>query len=162
MTARARLVGGVGVLLALVGMASPVGARRSGAPGEDAKRAEVTNEKKRLVGVWKLVACEAEGKKVPDAVLKGEVVRWRISGESVEVTVENENKGVDRYSLDPTTKPKAIDLTDKKGRRTPGIYSLDGDKLKVCINEGGKERPKDFVSKPMTHLSVWVFEREKR
>jgi uncharacterized protein (TIGR03067 family) len=76
--------------------------------------------------------------------------------------VDNEGKGEDKYTLDPTTSPKAIDLTDKAGHRTPGIYLLEVDTLKVCRNEGGKERPKKFVSRPNTHLSAWVFKREKR
>jgi uncharacterized protein (TIGR03067 family) len=108
------------------------------------------------------VSCEAEGENVPEKILKGEVVRWTITEKAITSTVDGEGKGEDKYTLDPTARPKAIDLTDKEGRRTPGIYSLDGDTLKVCLNEGSKERPQVFASKPDTHLSVWVFKREKR
>jgi uncharacterized protein (TIGR03067 family) len=108
------------------------------------------------------VSCEAEGEKVPEAILKGEVVRWSITEKTITSTVDGEGKEEDHYTLDPTARPKAIDITDKDRRRTPGIYSLDGDTLKVCMNEGRKERPTAFASKQGTHLSVWVFKREKR
>ena len=95
-----------------------------------------------FLGVWRLVLCEAEGERVPETILKGEVVRWAITKNTITSTVDGESKEKDKYTLDPTAHPKAIDLTDKEGRRTPGIYSLEGDILKVCLNEGGKERPK--------------------
>ena len=44
-------------------------------------------------------------------------------------------------------KPKTMDLVMKKGDRSetvPFIYELDGDKLKLCWNEPGKERPTTF------------------
>jgi uncharacterized protein (TIGR03067 family) len=128
----------------------------------DTKNAAIKKERRKLVGTWKLVSCEAEGEKVPAEILKGEVVRWRITESAIISTVNNEGKGEDKYTVDPTTSPKVIDLTDKGGRRTPGIYLLKGDTLKVCLNEGGKDRPQEFASKPDTHLSVWVFKREKR
>jgi uncharacterized protein (TIGR03067 family) len=143
MTVMALLAAGVGL-----GMGS-----------DDTKDAAIKKGRRNLVGTWKLASCEAEGKKVPDEILKGEVVRWRINESTIISTVDGEGKGEDKYTLDPTTSPKAIDLTDKEGRRTPGIYLLEGDTLKVCLNEGGKERPREFASKPGTHLSVWVFKR---
>src|SRR5262249_30337498 len=135
---------------------------RLGMGADDTKDAAIKKEKKNLVGTWKLVSCEAEGEKVPEKILKAEVVRWRITESTVISTVDSEVKGEDKYTLDPTTSPKAIDLTDKEGRRTPGIYLLEGHKLKDCLNERGKDRPKEFASKPESHLSVWVFKREKR
>lgn len=133
----------------------------SGGVADDAKDAAIRKEKKNFVGTWKLVSCEAEGEKTPEEILKGEVVRWRITDDTIFSTVENENIGEDKYALDPSASPKTIDLADKEGRRTPGIYLLEGDTLKVCMNEGSKDRPKEFASRPDTHLTVWVFKREK-
>ena len=137
-------------------------AKNSATAATDAHEEAVRREKKNLIGVWKLVSCETEYGKVPEAILKGEVVRWTITDSTIASTVEKEDKGEDKYTLDPTTNPKAIDLIDKQGHRTPGIYSLDDDTLKVCIDEGSEERPKVFASKPDTHLSVSVFKRERR
>jgi uncharacterized protein (TIGR03067 family) len=122
----------------------------------------VKQEKKNLTAVWKLVSSETKGEKVPERILKGEVVRWTITDSTIAVTVEKESKGEDKYRLDPTASPKTIELKDKDGHRTPGIYSLDGDTLKVCIDEGSEERPKVFASKPDTQLSVLTFKRVRR
>jgi uncharacterized protein (TIGR03067 family) len=160
----------MGIVVVLAGVGSPVGSRpladaqapiTPGTP-QDAKEAAIKKEKEKLIGVWKLVSCGAQGERVPEKILKGEVVRWAITEKTITSTVGGQGKGEDKYTLDPTAHPKAIDLTDREGRRTPGIYSLDDDTLKVCLNEGGEERPKVFASKPDTHLSVWVFRREKR
>jgi uncharacterized protein (TIGR03067 family) len=130
--------------------------------GNDKNREEaVKREKENLTGVWKLVSSETKGEKVPEKILKGEIVRWMITDSTIAWTVENESKGEDKYGLDPVASPKTIDLTDKEGHRTPGIYSLDGDTLKVCIDEGRKERPKVFASKTDTQLSVLIFKRER-
>jgi uncharacterized protein (TIGR03067 family) len=170
MKPHATIVRTMGILVVLAGVGSLVGSRSLAdaqapiTPGtpQDAKEAAIKKEKGKLIGVWKLVLCEAEGERVPEKILKGEVVRWAITEKSITSTVDGQGKGEDKYTLDPTARPKAIDLTDKEGRPTPGIYSLDDDTLKVCLNEGSGERPKVFAGKPNTHLSVWVFKREKR
>ncbi len=115
-----------------------------------------------MIGVWKLVSCEGEGKKVPEEILKGETVRWTITATTIAWTAGKDDEGKDKYTLDPTTNPKAIDLTDNDGHHAPGIYSLCGDNLKVCIDEGSDGRPRVFATKPDTRLSVWVFKRESR
>jgi uncharacterized protein (TIGR03067 family) len=48
------------------------------------------------------------------------------------------------FVLDPTQSPHAIDAT-RKGRTVRGVYELDGDKLKLCIDRGGT-RPKGFAT----------------
>jgi uncharacterized protein (TIGR03067 family) len=54
------------------------------------------------------------------------------------------------YKLDTTAKPRAIDVTitegEHKGEKWQGIYSLRGDKLKMCFNKNGKGRPKVFAT----------------
>jgi uncharacterized protein (TIGR03067 family) len=145
------------ILAALV-----IGGVAAGQSKDGTKEAAVDQEKNCLIGVWKLVSCEGEGNKVPGEILKGEVVRWTVTDESITWTVGKDDEGNDKYTLNPTTRPRSIDLTDKDGHHAPGIYSLDGDALKVCIDEGSEERPKEFATKAGTHLSVWIFERECR
>ena len=64
------------------------------------------------------------------------------------------------YKLDPTAKPKAIDLVEPNGsRNTPGIYELDGDTLKICIAEGQNAvRPTAFKPDGM-RMPVVTFKR---
>jgi uncharacterized protein (TIGR03067 family) len=146
-----------GILVALV-----FGGMAAGQDKNKNKETAIKQEQKSLIGVWKLVSCEGEGKKVPEEILKGETVRWTITATTIAWTVGKDDEGKDKYVLDPKTNPKAIDLTDNDGHRAPGIYSLCGDNLKVCIDEGSDERPKVFATKPDTRLSVWVFKRESR
>lgn len=83
---------------------------------------------------------------------------------------------VSTFTIDPTKKPKAIDLTPpgKKKITIPGIYQIDGDTLKLAFasakgtgnttgtgNKGGVEvgkRPTDFEGK---HGSAVILKREK-
>jgi uncharacterized protein (TIGR03067 family) len=127
MIARALLVLAVGLLPA------------DDAPKDDA----VKKEKEKLKGTWK----GGEGKR--EAVIV-------ITDDSMTVTFKRGDK--DRvykgtYKLDPTQKPKALDFLvnegpdEHKGKTSLQIYELDGDKLKWCANEPGKEgRPKEFAA----------------
>lgn len=65
--------------------------------------------------------------------------------------------------LDPTKSPAEIDLVcmqgDNLGKARPGIFSLDGDTLQICIGEIGSPRPTDFVAG--TNVSLIQLERKK-
>jgi uncharacterized protein (TIGR03067 family) len=53
------------------------------------------------------------------------------------------------YKLDPSKKPKWIDVTliEDKGTTYKGIYEITGDELKLVWNSSvGEERPEDFNS----------------
>lgn len=75
------------------------------------------------------------------------------------------------FKVDPAKKPKAIDMmvtedpdNKFKGKTSLGIYELDGEQLKWCANEPGKDdRPKEFVKEAggNRHLLV-TFKREKK
>ena len=64
------------------------------------------------------------------------------------------------YKLDPTSKPKSIDLIEPGGgRNTLGIYELDGDTLKICLAERQNAvRPTEFKPDGM-RFSVVTFKR---
>jgi uncharacterized protein (TIGR03067 family) len=69
------------------------------------------------------------------------------------------------FELDPTQKPKTIDLVDvdvEKKRLIRGIYFLEGDTLTVCYREAEKgERPTEFATKPDSGFVLFVLKREK-
>jgi uncharacterized protein (TIGR03067 family) len=127
------------------------------APRKDAARDEAT----KLVGTWVLISCEGDTGKVPDEILKKEVVRFIIRSDTITMTTNGENKELDQYELEPKAKPKTIDLIDKEGRRALGIYSLEGDTLRICWREGGKPRPTAFAAKPGYGADLLVLVREK-
>jgi len=73
------------------------------------------------------------------------------------------------YSVDPTKKPKEMNLHFvfvKEGKKATlqGIYELDGDTLKICQFDGVKKamegRPKELVANEETILAV--LKRDKK
>ena len=146
-------------MLVMTGLLIGVGGCGS---AEDAHEEAVQKDKASLVGTWKVIACESDGEKVPEEILRGEVVRWIVTADTITIKVESEFKEEDRYTLNPTKKPTTIDLTDKNGKRILGIYAVEGDSLKVCWLEGKTGRPTEFVTKPNSGLALFVFQRETR
>jgi uncharacterized protein (TIGR03067 family) len=129
----------------------------AGGRSEDAAKGEA----KKLLGTWVVVTCEKDGEKVPEKILQGEVVRFIIRADTIIIKVQDEIKSEDRYTLDPRAKPRAINLTEKEGRKALGIYSLEGEKLQICWTEGGKARPTEFATKPGSGFDLFVLKREK-
>lgn len=111
-----------------------------------------------LQGGWKLVAIETDAgpADLPDArpalVIKGDKV---LHG----------GQEIARLSADPAADPKVIDLRfDKPERTYEGIYTLEKDALKVCVNgrsEGVKERPSGFTLDGHPGWRKLTFERVK-
>ena len=48
---------------------------------------------------------------------------------------------------------------DKKGDIMQGIYALDGDSLKICLDTEGQERPKEFKTAPKSGHLLYVLKR---
>jgi uncharacterized protein (TIGR03067 family) len=65
------------------------------------------------------------------------------------------------FKLDPTKKPKAIDVVLQDKKTGQGIYSLEGDTLKICHGESDDPRPSEFESKEGSRNTVVVFKRVK-
>jgi uncharacterized protein (TIGR03067 family) len=72
------------------------------------------------------------------------------------------------YTLNPSQKPKAIDITHKSrigsNKYGPvvtdlGIYELKGDELKIAMCESKYGRPKNFESTAENHVIVNVLKR---
>jgi uncharacterized protein (TIGR03067 family) len=76
------------------------------------------------------------------------------------------NKSEFSYKLDPTTKPKSLDVSPvdgpDKGKFGAAIYDLDGDTLKLCLPRGAtKERPTEFRSPQGSQHGYFVLKRIK-
>jgi uncharacterized protein (TIGR03067 family) len=144
----------LGVLL-LAGAALALGA-------DDKKDEPVKDELKKLEGTWMLVSSEHNGEKAPaDAIKNAKAV---VKGDKVTLSVDGKEIMEITMTVDPTKKPKTIDATatsgQDKGKKSVGIYELDGDNFKICYAE--KERPKEFSAKKDSGCTLDTYKREKK
>jgi len=113
-------------------------------------------------GTWLPVEAELGGQKFPDAVLK--TLKLTMGDGKYTVMVgEQIDKGT--IKLEPTTKPKAIDITGtegpNKGKTFLAIYELTGDTLRICYDLTGKKRPTEFKTVKDTQQFLVSYKREK-
>ena len=109
--------------------------------------AKDTPDAKAIVGTWKVVSAKMGGKEPPDAddVKKAP---WVITSDKIIVKRDDRDRE-STYKLDPSKKPKTVDLTplnapeEEKGNWL-GIYALEKDALKICISHPSKDRPTRF------------------
>lgn len=112
---------------------------------------------KKLEGAWTIVSVQEKGEKeqrpVGDtAVFKGNKVIFSIGDE----------KETAKFKIDSTKKPGWFDITTGPYKGV-GIYKLEGNTLKVCLNQSGKERPTAFKSeKDSPNERLFVLKRGKR
>jgi uncharacterized protein (TIGR03067 family) len=135
----------------------------------------------KLQGDWLLVAMEQNGEKSEWKPGNGDPLYFRVKNAKYYSRSGEQNwMEMGELKLDPTQKPKTMDVTWKEGEQkelAKAIYEIDGDKLRVAYlreeRMGGAqsvfadERPKDFKTKPVEdkkepHLRVLYFERVKK
>jgi len=126
---------------------------------------EVKKEVARFEGTWKWIAIEMEKMKIPEEALKDP--RMKIVGDKFTVTGEKADATFGgTFKVDPSKKPKTIDVTftdaTQKGKTMVGIYELEGDTYKVCIDPEGKNRPTEFKSQPKSGHVLELLKREKK
>jgi uncharacterized protein (TIGR03067 family) len=127
--------------------------------GGDAAKGEL----KKLEGTWGLVSGEAKGENLPESTIKS--AKLTIVGDKYTVKV-SENAITGTNKIDPTTKPKGIDVGHTegpyKGKTAFGIYKLEKGVFTVCLAPPGKDRPTEFTTKSGTGeiLHVWKLKKE--
>jgi uncharacterized protein (TIGR03067 family) len=115
-----------------------------------------------LQGTWLPATAELAGKPFPEEVRKS--LKLVVKDDKYTVTA---GKSVDQgtVKLNPAAKPKELDITGvegpNKGKTILAIYERDGDTLRVCYDLGGKERPKEFMTREGAQLFLVTYKREK-
>jgi uncharacterized protein (TIGR03067 family) len=117
----------------------------------------VTREIKALQGKWTIVSLEMDGQTMegPSAqvVVKGDRFTAISMGASYEGVVE----------VDATRTPKEFNLVftegPEKGNTNRGIYELDGDAWRLCLNTTGGQRPSEFATTPGSGLALETLRR---
>ena len=124
----------------------------SGIARADDKEAEA------LQGTWLPSKAELGGKDFPAKNFKLEV-----KGDTYTVTAESPDKGT--VKLNPSAKPKEMDITGtdgpNKGKTFKAIYELDADTLKICYDLSGNGRPTEFKTKAGSKELLVTYKREK-
>lgn len=126
---------------------------------EPAKAEKPKVDKDAIVGHWKIEKVEEDGM---DASETGE--GKKLKGATLDITADKivlPDVGEIAYKLDPTAKPKAIDLDNGGGKTFDCVYTLDGDTLTICapLMPGGP-RPTEVASKAGSGTRVVVMKRE--
>lgn len=117
---------------------------------------------KAAAGKWTVVRAELGGKDAT-AFHKGvELHLTPAGGYTVLVGTEKDEGAV---TLDPTKTPKQMDIVGKAGpnagKTMKAIYTLDGDKLVVCYEPGGGDRPTEFKTKAGSKQFLAEYTRAK-
>jgi uncharacterized protein (TIGR03067 family) len=125
-------------------------------PAEEAQR--------KLQGSWTATQAERDGKAADDVVgnrLSFSGNRFRIQSKDGQLLYAG------TVRVDPSAKPAAIDFEHTegavKGKAWKGIYTLDGDTLRVCDNAPSpdKARPAVFEAKGGSGYVLITFKRAK-
>src|SRR5271157_1974442 len=99
-----------------------------------------------MQGTWDMVSLEMDGRKYPAV---GAQIAIQ-GGKFTSLNMGAEYSGT--MTVNESASPKTFDMTfetgPEKGKRSLGIYELDGDNWKICLGLTGKTRPAKFVSAP--------------
>jgi len=149
-------------MLAIISLFAGV---RSQAADGDAKEVAVAKDLQAFKGTWRLSSKEEDGKKFSEEEIKD--VIGTIDG-SGKVSVRRGDKVINEgtVKLDPTRKPKPIDVIftggERKGQAVLGIYEIEGDAFRVCVAHPGDERPAEFSAKAGSGCTLVAYQREKK
>ena len=126
-------------------------------------RRQAQEDLAKLQGSWVRVLGENDGRRstAPDS--------WTATYEGDRLTLKSggEHYRTGLVTLDATRTPRAMNTWDVDGPNKdavfPGIYELDGDKLKVCFAHPGEKRPTEFKADGSAGggFVFYVYERRK-
>jgi RNA polymerase sigma factor (sigma-70 family) len=148
----------LGVAVTGVGVAGVAAAvPRALAAADDA--AKIKAELKKFKGIWVDIYVEKGGEKEKQEKLGEHFLEF--DGETFTHSHDGHVEEKGTIKLDPSKNPKEIDLEfkqgNKEGKTALGIYTWDGENLKLCFGEPGSgTRPTDFDAKPQDRFLVIV------
>jgi RNA polymerase sigma-70 factor (ECF subfamily) len=147
--------GGVGGVVYHALAAEPVARPETASPDDKTKPADKPKQDKELIqGTWKVAKVESEGQDQSDKPGEAKFFMqstWTITEGKMVLKTESHIAEM-QFKLDPSAKPKTIDCTmtavpnkEIEGKTFKGIYSLDGNTLKIHLpNDPGANRPTEL------------------
>src|SRR5262245_54052314 len=128
-----------------------------------AKEKAVNQALQRLQGTWRPVSAIENGVAVPTNKLKDQT--FFIGADTFLIRQGQTALQAGNLQLDPTASPATVNAIVKQGQKKDttllGIYSLDGDTLKICFDPQGQERPKELASAEGSGFTLATYERVK-
>jgi uncharacterized protein (TIGR03067 family) len=148
------------------------------------------SDRERILGTWQAVAAETDGQEVPREFIDLIQPTLTLTPEKLTArpgmvkvfsfleavarrgflpreTAPLLKKGIEGvYHIDPTKSPKTIDITilgDELRRSALGLYTLDGDTLKLCLSlnpDRVSDRPTEFSSKGSGFRGIVTLKRQ--
>ena len=119
-----------------------------------------------IQGTWTLVAVEADGWELPQALIEQPKFVWVIEGDKITHRPEIGVKRESIFEFDLSQTPNQIAFRPlnggANGRRKRAIFALEGDSLKVCLSKEGNQLPSRFATKARDGLRILVFKRQAR
>jgi uncharacterized protein (TIGR03067 family) len=119
-------------------------------------------ELEQLQGTWRGISITQDGQKLP---LEGGLANLEVVIKGSERTVKAGESVLSRavFSMNPTAKPKTVDVTitegTQAGKTLLGVYDLDGDTYRICLAKAGEPRPHSVASKPGSGHTLTVLAR---
>lgn len=129
---------------------------------EPSKQDSVTKDVDAIQGTWKLVALESDGKQAPAEIVAA--LKLVFKADTLIFTPGEPGFTNYKFKLDPTTKPASFTMIHadgtNKGETEKGIYSLDGDRLKICFGRLGQTL-NEITARAGSGQSMYSMERVK-
>lgn len=129
-------------------------------PADETKPVDViAADLKKLVGVWEGYVVDGRGEKTDRGPVHLRVTITDTTISAVDLGNGNKEMGTGTFKIDPTKPIKQIDATGvvlpgKRERTFAGIYHMEGDTLKWCVDNRQKDRPTEFRSANGNYLLV--------
>lgn len=131
---------------------------------DDANEEAIKKDRKRIEGTWTIVSLVVNGNS--STVDSGKMIVVNGADGSWNLTVDGQEIVQGTTTIDPSKKPKTIDIKpttgDDKGKIYQGIYEVGDDTRKLCFAPTGKPRPTEFTSVAGTDHVLVMFERVKK
>lgn len=127
---------------------------------------QASKELSKFQGAWVMVAGEKDGERIADDLVKKNKIVWNGKKAELDSPHQSKEKLKVTIALDPTKKPKQMDWVRDTGPDTGktmyAIYEwIDPDQYRVCFAPAGKDRPKEFATKPGSGHFLHVWKRVK-
>ena len=131
------------------------------ADGSKQRDKPTKTDQEAIQGTWKVVDAISAGEKAPN--VDQENLLFIFEGDKLETRALDKVETRGTFKVYPSKKPKTFDgrIAGEEAAQL-GIYELEGDKLKLCLPNRGKEgRPSEFSSTKENKCSLFFLERTK-